>query len=270
MDQLHDRHQTVRAIHASASILQIDTGTGLTAATSVSASDAVPVLYIFPANKEDQSRSKLVAHELQVRPAALTLKETIAAEIAKVATIGSDRGDAFTNRVEHARMALEPDNKTWLTPMALYALYRHCLESLASKNVDLSASGQDTALDKVLKVQWDLVTGKAADFLETPDLDTHQQYVEFLLFHRRHRKRADPPKPLPTPDFHELQGLLHSYPAMLRPLGLAFDLTCQAPRQGSTMCKPYPTQPFPPFRVHTPEAGLSSRSIPHRMQPSVL
>jgi hypothetical protein len=239
VNELHDLQNNLRVTHAMATISQIASDNATLALAKPAPADAVPVLYIFPANKDNPDRSILVANELKFRPAALELQGTAASAIGAVPTTGTPASQAFTKRVQHARMTLEPDDKTWLTPMALYAVNRHCLESLASKGVDLSGDTDPTesALDKCLREQWRSVTEQAIKFTgepepsvgappDSPQLDTQQNYVEFVLFHRRRRMNDKTAAKLPAPDFHELQGLLHTYPALLRPLGLAFDLTC--------------------------------------------
>jgi len=239
VNELHDLQNNLRFTHAMATISQIASDNATLALAKPAPADAVPVLYIFPANKDNPNRSILVANEVKFRPAALELQGTTATAIGAVPTTGTPASQAFTKRVQHARMTLEPDDKTWLTPMALYSVNRHCLESLASKGVDLSGDSDPTesALDKCLRDQWRTVTEQAIKFTgepepsvgappDSPQLDTQQNYVEFLLFHRRRRMKDKTVVKLLPPDFHELQGLLHTYPALLRPLGLAFDLTC--------------------------------------------
>ena len=66
--------------------------------------------------------------------------------------------------------------------------------------------------------------------VETPHdvLDAYQSYVELLLFHRKKPDPINPNLPAP-PDFHQLLGMVNHYPALLRPLGLAFDLLVAIP-----------------------------------------
>jgi hypothetical protein len=64
---------------------------------------------------------------------------------------------------------------------------------------------------------------QAAQSLSSPNPELYQEiqrYVGFHLFKNRAQKTCTPAKP---PDFHQLLGLLNTYPALLRPLGLAFD-----------------------------------------------
>jgi hypothetical protein len=59
-------------------------------------------------------------------------------------------------------------------------------------------------------------------------VDDLQHYIETLLFYRRDPGDAKC-KPIPEADFHQLLGMVNHYPALLRPLGLVFDVEIPIP-----------------------------------------
>ena len=129
-------------------------------------------------------------------------------------------------RVTHALKLLQQGDEQ-LLDIGIYAVQLSCAASLSFNYAADSASAINAVVTKALAPS----TPGANDAINANALDQAQRYVEFLLFSRRTRgmvKRAND-DPLPAPDFHQLLGLLHRSPALLRPLGLVFDLVFQVP-----------------------------------------
>lgn len=80
-----------------------------------------------------------------------------------------------------------------------------------------------------------------AEFGHVPpqDPDLALDFFQALTFHGFKGRADRPPLVAPKVDFHEAVALLADYPALLRKLGLVFDLVV-----------PAPTQPFTRLRVH--------------------
>jgi len=126
--------------------------------------------------------------------------------------------DPALRRIHHGKTRLESEEGEQLTGLALMALYRHCVQSLLRPDNDPQAATVNPAL-RTLTDKIDARAATLASYDKTlyPQV---QKYVEFHLFKNRKHEMCMPP---PPPDFHQLLGLLHQYPAMLRSLGLAYD-----------------------------------------------
>ncbi len=140
----------------------------------------------------------------------------------------------LTHRFIQGKHTLEVEGNMRLTGIALFALLRHCAESLRSTGDAIDATPRNKALTSLTDdIQAQAVKCTTYDgFVVTTDtFDDVLAYVEFHLFAQRppitHKSTTNAPAmEIPatdTPDFHQMLGLLHQYPAILRPLGLAFD-----------------------------------------------
>ena len=124
-------------------------------------------------------------------------------------------------RVTHALKLLQQGDEQ-LLDIGIYAVELSCAASLSYDYPADSASAINAVIARALTPS----SPGATDAINKPALDQAQRYVEFLLFSRRSRgmMSRDSDDLLPAPDFHQLLGLLHRSPALLRPLGLVFDL----------------------------------------------
>ncbi len=130
--------------------------------------------------------------------------------------------DPVSRRVKHGTEQLEHQGGAPLSAVALSALYRACFETAGPAGHAVPAAAAAIATIN----SW--FPPKPPRFPATPgDLDTIQPYVQLLLFHRRNRVK--PNCKIDRPDFHQLLGLVHNYPAMMRPLGLVYDLNVTPP-----------------------------------------
>jgi hypothetical protein len=151
-----------------------------------------------------------------------------------------DFSSLVTARFNHALKILQQGDER-LMDIGVYAAFLSCASSLVRH-----ADPNDTAVPKDAAVAMTLLRSGAI----TPDavarphavvitkdaLDQAVRYVEFLLYSRRsrilmgktHAKPEDCP-PVTPPDFHQTIDLLRRFPAILRPLGLVFDVVVQLP-----------------------------------------
>jgi ABC-type molybdate transport system substrate-binding protein len=145
-----------------------------------------------------------------------------------------------TARFNHALKILQQGDER-LMDIGVYAACLSCASSLLRH-----ADPTDTGVPKDAATAVTLLRSGAG----TPDpvkyphavtvtsdaLEQAVRYVEFLLYSRRsrilmgatHKKPMDCP-PVPPPDFHQTIDLLRRFPAILRPLGLVFDVAVQLP-----------------------------------------
>jgi hypothetical protein len=357
ISKLHDRHRRLRDAHAHRALVATiaktlsdpNTIAELSSVHSNFSDDiksgAPPVIYLFPVMKGDASSAMMTA-EIDNRTTAFAAKDNIDPSGHLDPTVTAK----IKNRIQHALDILETQEGTRLRALALYSVYRHCIESVAPPTVSLDTPPTDIAIRPLYDIyqtftasalnlipiltlqvdppsnnagtpvtiravlcpalfqsshppagtitffsngillatsplQVDVVKGTAtatstvtslptgtndlkavysgttgdpsypagsSDTLaysvaaandplptagpisttivsETPQdaLHAYQSYVEMLLFHRKKPDKIIPD--LPTPDFHQLLGMVNHYPAMLRPLGLAFDLIVVIP-----------------------------------------
>jgi hypothetical protein len=211
---LHYRHRNLRYLHAQR---QFQKRQGPVSPDIQAGIDqySPPPIFLYPllqtGGKIDAEISARATAQVTDRAAAIDFRTRVIDQTAGVPELLP----LIQHRIDYAIDLLQDEDGQRLLALALYAVYRHCVLSF------IPANQQETS-----------VLGQLVVAIESqapgPDLATVQNYVEFLIFHRRifHRRKPDPPTPLPPPpDFHQLLGLVNHYPAMLRPLGLAFDLT---------------------------------------------
>ena len=138
-----------------------------------------------------------------------------------VTTLGADAA-TVTKRAAYGIKHLEAYGGASLSAISLAAVYTSCLQSAQPAAAAVPAI---TAAIARIRSIW-----LAAGFFHVTyaDLDVVRDHVEMILFHRRvmaTRNRDN----IPRPDFHQILGLVHNYPAIMRPLGLVLDLIVQPP-----------------------------------------
>lgn len=130
----------------------------------------------------------------------------------------------INQRIKHALHVLEKREGEDLSAPALLAVYDHCVQSV----------GVDDASKAALKPALDAIAAEAQNCTMHTDIKVDAElferivhYVNFHLFHEvtqhvdtEHSQGQKKQDPL---DFHQLLGLVHQYPVLLRPLGLALD-----------------------------------------------
>jgi hypothetical protein len=140
---------------------------------------------------------------------------------AQASLAGLPYSNTLMQRILQGQTTLEEEEGEQLSGPALFALYRHCVQWIGDAAKDAkNPLDLPTVMAAITTAASGLiaVNGSAID---SQTLDNIQDYVEFHLFSKR---RIVPTSNTPEPpDFHQLLGLLHQYPSLLRPLGLAFD-----------------------------------------------
>jgi hypothetical protein len=209
---LHQRHQANRLAHAYRQISKIkrwNTGTDF---DRLQAQTTAPAMFLHP-----EFQSKLADK--------FTDRDNVLSQFPTVITQLQPKQLALLNsRVNYAISKLEAYGGAPLSAMSLSALYVSSLRSV------VRAGGTDSAVDAACDTvkKWpSTLPFLAKDY---PELDVIRHYAELLLFHRRTQVNSSgPDKTVPAPDFHKLLGLVHSYPAIMRPLGLIFDFVVTPP-----------------------------------------
>lgn len=237
ISELHDRHRKLRAAHAQRALnsniakaaTDLDTIQQLRDVHNSYNSDleclTPPVLYLFPTFSGGPSDASV---QIDQRNTAVTARSNIDS-----AGIPADQRATIQTRIDHALDVLEVQEGSRLQAPALYCLYRHCVASVLPAGVTLSEASQPGNPNHPVYLLYKAFTDAATPLVPATcsasgdPVAAYEHYVLMLLFHRR--KPAPKECTLATPDFHQLLGMVNHYPAMLRPLGLAFDLTVAVP-----------------------------------------
>jgi len=232
-DALHMRHQNYRGLHINRQYLQHRENTTGSPQPSDAAAYALrrysPLVVYIPAVLSRTSGSVTMSDLLAQRIAALNYKDRPKANFKSPGAVPTN---LLYTRIEHAVTLLESGGQRLCAP-ALYAVYKHCVESalVPDDPHNTRAPNQQLAqyVDAIYKQAQGTVTPQGAtlppdarreDQSEIVTLNAFQQYIEFHLF--AHPDKI-PCQASGDPTFHQLVGLMHQYPALLRPLGLAVD-----------------------------------------------
>jgi len=238
ISHLHHRHRRLRYAHAQRAL---NTNMAKTVADNSalqqlqdlhnSYNDDVtclvpPVLYLFPTfngNSHDASA------QVDQRKAAVAAR----GQIDSTNSITSAQKLKIQSRIDHALDLLETQEGARLQAAALYCVYRHCVRSIMTPGATLDQAAASPNVNfplyQLYKSFTDAARPQALAACSTSGdpVDAYEHYVQMLLFHRQ--KPAAQNCKIDTPDFHQLLGMVMHYPAIFRPLGLAFDLVFSMP-----------------------------------------
>jgi hypothetical protein len=233
ISDLHDRHRRLRLAHAlralNTSMAKSAQGDSLSQFRQLHTSYnedvdcyTPPILYLFPTLKNgDANDPNDASAQVDQRRAAVAAR----GQIDSAAGITADQKLKIQTRIDHALDLLETQEGARLQAVALYCLYRHCLTSVLPAGTDIESSPFNDLYKVFTNAAAPVVPAACLGSLDP--VGAYQNYVEMLLFHRR---EPDPKQcTIGTPDFHQLLGMLNHYPAILRPLGLVFDLAVAIP-----------------------------------------
>jgi hypothetical protein len=174
-----------------------------------------PVLFLHP------KFQSTVAQQYDERTNALGLLD------AQVATIPVTYRDTVNNRIKHGRTQLEKYGGAPLSAVSLAALYITCLKAAGPAGIPVPAAvAAIGVIQNWFPPRGNMFPATCPDPM-APILDNVLNHVQMLLFHRRIPTEA--PCKIDPPDFHQLLGLVHNYPAIMRPLGLVYDLVVTPP-----------------------------------------
>ncbi len=228
---LHTRHQLYNGLHVYRQYLQHranTTGNLPNSAADTAMRRFVPLAIYIPAVLASSAGSVTMSDLLSQRTAALNYKDRAKANFNSPGTIPAN---LIYTRIDHAVALLESAGQM-LTAPALYAVCKHCVESALVVGSDNSQTPNKELrgyVDAIYKQAQGTVTphGETIPAHTVPEdpsaivtLDAIQKYIEFHLF--AHPDKI-PCEASGDPEFHQVVGLMHQYPALLRPLGLAID-----------------------------------------------
>jgi hypothetical protein len=132
--------------------------------------------------------------------------------------------DLVRARINQGLARLQTDSSVRLRAAALLALYRHCAQSIGLGQILTNVNNEIAAYPSAIAAAVPAV----------------QRYLEFQIFHQRSKDEqlamhaSDSGCTQPGTDFHDALSRLNQFPALLRPLGLAFDLEVAFPDLSST------------------------------------
>jgi hypothetical protein len=127
------------------------------------------------------------------------------------------------NRFKYAVNNLEKYGGARLSAASLCAAY------IFSLNTATPAGKPDPTLTAaVTQISGWFTTGSNFFVASYPEFPFIPDYLTMLLFHRRSttKKISDP---ITQPDFHQLLGMVHNYPAIMRQLNLVYDFVLTPP-----------------------------------------
>jgi hypothetical protein len=239
---LHRRHELYRLSHAYSQIAA-NNGIGSMSGNIAQAQSDMkpPVLFLHP---EYSSGDLTIRYDDRAR--VQTQLDAIVAALPK----GPPKNFSaiVAKRTAYGIKKLEEYGGAKLSAAALSALYVSCLQSAdAAGKVDAALAAAIVTINA-----W-FPTGALIQ-AQYPTLDKLADYVHMLLFHRRAKMmKPDHPQPVTPPDFHQLLGLVHNHPAIMRPLALVWDFVV-----------PVPAAAMPaPFCIKIePKTPLSIKTVP--------
>jgi hypothetical protein len=221
---LHRRHELYRLSHAYS---QIASHHGLNTMTSdisqAQGGTKPPALFLHP-----EFNSGDLAIKYDDRARAKAQLDLIVAALPKA---NPNFSAIVTKRTGYAVKKLENYGGAKLSAAALSAVYISCL-----KSADAAGKMDATLVAAVAIINAWFPTG-AYIKAQYPALDVLTDYIHMLLFHRRAMMtKPAHPKPITPPNFHQLLGLMHNHPAIMRPLALVWDFTVPAPNGIPNTC----------------------------------
>jgi hypothetical protein len=237
--QLHNRHRRLRYAHAQRALnasmarrypsMPVEQLRGLHSNYNADVEcSAPPVLYLYPTLQGDAADASQQVDDRRVAVSGRTAIDSAAGLSIALKT-------QIQLRVDYALDILETQEGERLQAPALYCIYRHCVASALPSGTSLQQASSIADASHPLYVLHQSFTNLATPLVPSAcsanvpadSVDAYQHYVEMLLFQRR---KADPVDcAFKTPDFHQLLGMVGHYPAMLRPLGLVFDIVVPIP-----------------------------------------
>ncbi len=216
---LHKRHQWSHLVHAY---------------EQASAMQKIANAADFQALEDDIGAPKLFLYPEFGTNLALKIEDRKCAEselqalVAGLPTTVTNYSAVVPPRVKYAVEQLETySGGAKLSAVSLSAVYISCLRSAVK--LGIPDASVDTAIATVKSWFKGQPTPQLHCTFQTdyPSIDVVIHYVEMELFHRRRsvKQQSD----IPKPDFHQLLGLVHNHPAIMRKLALVFDFVVTPP-----------------------------------------
>ncbi|HLJ29462.1 MAG TPA: hypothetical protein VKY85_22325 [Candidatus Angelobacter sp.] len=213
--KLHYRHELYQLAHAYRQLFANPESTLVDGITQLQQQTVPPPLFLHPEFQSDPDNKSDLAVKFEDRDAV------IRQWLALVSTLPN--ADLIQKRANYAIQQLEDYGDAKLSAVSLCAAYILSLQS----------AGPAGTPDPTITAAWQQImnwpgNGEIIRLTDYPDIESVIHYTQMLLFHRRTVTVVDP-GPIKRPDFHQLLGLLHNYPAIMRRLGLVYDLVVSPP-----------------------------------------
>ena len=214
---LHNRHESGRLAHAYKQIFAREKIADL--ASSAEDDLKPPPLFLYP---EFGTNLALKIEDRKCADSELKLL------LSSIPTTISNYSNTVSARVEYAVGQLEAySGGAKLSAVSLAAVYISCLRSAVRAGVPDPNVNTAIALIKGWFNGQPTFPNHCIFQSDYPSIDVVIHYVEMLLFH--HRRSVKRESDICKPDFHQLLGLVHNHPAIMRKLGLVFDFVVTPP-----------------------------------------
>jgi hypothetical protein len=148
----------------------------------------------------------------------------ITAGLTTSATPNQNYQAIVARRLKYGTDRLEKWGGARLSAAAVSALYLSCVGSASALPVT-----DPTLLAATATVNGWFQIGATEFKVSYPEFQDIPQYLDLLLFHRRYMPAMIPADKIVPPDFHQLLGMVHNYPAIMRQLHLVYDFTVANP-----------------------------------------
>jgi len=215
---LHKRHTLNRLVHAVRHIIKTNAPDQLATCDEVIDDTKAPAIFLHPEFKSAAGTASDLADKFADRN--LVLKNWAPV----YAPLSQGEQNTLLRRVDYTTKTLETYGGAKLSAIGLSALYISCLHS-----VEPAGTSDPKVATAIATVKgWPASLPFAAK--DYPDIEVVRVYIEMLLFHRRQQPAKPKDCSITKPDFHQLLGLVHNYPAVMRRLGLVFDLVVAPPQ----------------------------------------
>jgi hypothetical protein len=213
---LHRRHELHRLSHAYSQISASNNLDMTKDASQLQDDMAPPALFLHPEFNSDDLTIKY-----DDRARALTNLETV---IAALPTTPKDFPKVINKRANYAIATLEEYGGAKLSAASLCAVYISVIKSAGA------AGSTNLQLDAAVTTIEGWFGANIIIRATYPPPPVITDYIHMLLFHRRKKMTRVVPTPaVKAPDFHQLLGLVQNHPAIMRPLGLAWDFVVTPP-----------------------------------------
>jgi len=218
MDYVLKRHRRARSVNRYAERRQANTFSD-EARTTLDGQFACIDVYLHP-NLGDTTTNPPIKDQLKARADLLDPSNANWIPTAVRGLVSSENRDFLTERFQYGISVLDSEDQP-LAPLGILALWRHCALSLSFD--------PNKPIAPVLSAIENMASGLN---YRCDSLSQAQRIVEFLLVSRNKDTGTGTNDCSATmPDFHQMLGMVNRYPALLRPLGLAVDVTLSLPAQ---------------------------------------
>src|SRR5258708_10240062 len=216
--KLHHRHELYRLAHAYRQLFANPESALAEGINQLQKQTAPSPLFLHPEFQSDPANKSDLAVKFDDRKATIGQWEALVSTLPNPELI-----KLIKKRVCYAIQQLENYGDAKLSAVSLCAVYVVSLQSAGAAGIPDPDAAKASDQIRLWPGNRDII--QSTDY---PDIESVIHYTHMLLFHRRTVTNIEP-GPIKRPDFHQILGLLHNYPAIMRRLGLVYDLIVNPP-----------------------------------------